>query len=41
MSARPWPLPRLPFAAAVYRFRGSLFLLPALIVVGGVQAPTS
>jgi uncharacterized membrane protein len=36
VSARPEPLPRLRFAAAVYRFRESLFLLPALIVVGGV-----
>ncbi|SNR69516.1 DUF2254 domain-containing protein [Blastococcus mobilis] len=36
MSARPEPLLRLRLAAAVYRFRESLFLLPALIVVGGV-----
>src|SRR4051794_17060818 len=36
VSARPEPLVRLRVAAAVYRFRESLFLLPALIVVGGV-----
>lgn len=36
MRGRPEPLLRLQVAAAVYRFRESLFLLPALIVVGGV-----
>jgi uncharacterized membrane protein len=36
VSARPEPLLRLRLAAAVYRFRESLFLLPALIVVAGV-----
>jgi uncharacterized membrane protein len=36
VGARPEPLLRLRVAAAVYRFRESLFLLPALIVVGGV-----
>jgi uncharacterized membrane protein len=36
VSARPEPLLRLRVAAALYRFRESLFLLPALIVAGGV-----
>lgn len=36
MTPRPAPLPRLRLASAVYRFRESLFALPALIVVVGV-----
>lgn len=36
MTPRPAPLPRLRLASALYRFRESLFALPALIVVVGV-----
>ena len=36
MSTRPEPLLRLRLASAFYRFRESLFLLPALIVLGGI-----
>ena len=36
VSTRPEPLLRLRVASAFYRFRESLFLLPALIVVGGI-----
>lgn len=36
MSRAPGPLPVLRLATLGYRFRESLFLLPALIVVGGV-----
>ena len=36
MTARPEPLLRLRVASAFYRFRESLFLLPALIVLGGI-----
>ena len=38
MRTAPAPLPRLRLASAVYRFRESLFALPALIVVAGVVA---
>lgn len=39
MSRRPGPLPQLRVAAALYRFRESLFFLPALLVLlGGVLA---
>jgi uncharacterized membrane protein len=34
--ARQGPAPRLAIAAALYRFRESLFLLPVLLVAGGV-----
>lgn len=36
MTSSPAPLLRLRLASAVYRFRESLFALPALIVVAGV-----
>ncbi|MDQ3763618.1 MAG: DUF2254 domain-containing protein [Actinomycetota bacterium] len=36
MRTRPALLPELTVAAVVYRFRESLFLLPATIVLGGV-----
>src|SRR4051812_8247515 len=36
MRTRTGLLPKLRVAAAVYRFRESLFLLPATIVLGGV-----
>ena len=36
MSTRPVPLLRLRIASAFYRFRESLFLLPVLIVLGGI-----
>ncbi len=35
MSRRPRPLPELRIAAAFYRFRESLFFLPAIIVLVG------
>jgi len=36
---RQGPAPRLALSAAVYRFRESLFLLPALLVAGGIVLP--
>jgi uncharacterized membrane protein len=36
VTAHPEPLLRLRVAAAFYRFRESLFFLPALIVLAGI-----
>ena len=36
VSRRPVPLLRLRVAASLYRFRESLFLLPAIVVLAGV-----
>jgi hypothetical protein len=36
VSRRPAPLLRLRLAAGLYRFRESLFLLPAIVVLAGI-----